>query len=543
MRMPHRIQRWIGLPILLLLVTSAWYVTAICWETPIWQHPDDYPAHSLGHAMNLEESLETGKRFQNPGLGAHPGIPFFISSWIAFKGAQWSQTGLNKTDSNGDISWRTLQHPERFWFFNKLVALILALLGTAAIWLFASAYGAGTAFICGLIYYSLSSVSWTHSFSYLTNDSFALLLAGGFGLIARPALRRNRGGAFYWWVLWGFWCGCGYLVKLNYLALFFGALTGLGVAWSTGRFGFLEAVKKGGLLFLGIASAMVCGIAIIGWASFINLLQTHFLFAAHTKLYGSGDMGILSFHEMWSAFVRAAADPFLVLAIALVVIVCIGVISRGWKDTDTAESESPLLAAMAAIIILSFLAALKHYAPHYTLITSASIAVAAAMLVGRSKRKLWRGGVLAFCVVALLTSTFWRAKDQFETRHQAAIAALADRDQILSLPINPGEYRLWTYRAPMPEFRMGFAVIYSGVDRLITKLREAEAKGFDRSSYINRTPQFPWRYIILEKLHYNSLQAVRKLDFYQPTDRLIELETVIVIDRTNGDRLQPWPGL
>ena len=531
--MKLKARQWLVLILLLSLVAGAWFWTTSRWQIPFWQHPDDYPALSLAHALNLEESLETRHRVMNLAFSVHPGLPYAIYSWLVFRAAQWGQP-----ENQGETSWKTLQAPERFWRFNQIGALVLALVGTGLIWLFAIRYGEMPAIVSGILYYCLSSITWTSGFTNLSNESFALILAGVFFLIARRILSEDPPRFLYWGIL-GLWCGIGYLVKLNYIVLTAGAFVGLATAFLLGRYRFFETLTAGLTFLIGMATSLALGVLVMGWVSFKNLLRTHYLVAIHTKVYGTGETGIWSNHEIWAAMKRLADAPYLIAAVLLVTALTVWVVAKDWR-TPERKRELPLLLMAVAVVAMNLVVTLKHYLPHYTLLTSAALPVAGALLLARFNKRLGGWLALGFCVLAITTSAIPKEMEFYNKYQQIANSANVDRAKVMALPINPGEYRLWTYHSPMKEFIIGFTAEYSGVERLKKMLREADSP--DRSSYISRSLALPWRYIILDRRYYPDVEAVRRLDFYQPTDRLIELETVIVIDRTQGDRFRKWDG-
>jgi hypothetical protein len=54
------------------------------WCESFWIS-DDYAMLSMAHAINLEWRLNDRVCYPAPSLAGHPGVPFYIASWLAMK--------------------------------------------------------------------------------------------------------------------------------------------------------------------------------------------------------------------------------------------------------------------------------------------------------------------------------------------------------------------------------------------------------------------------------------------------------------------------
>jgi len=68
-----------SLSLIWILVVFDW------WAMDFWHTNDEYAFLSLSHAINFEATLREHARFSDSGLGNHPGIPFYVVSWLCFR--------------------------------------------------------------------------------------------------------------------------------------------------------------------------------------------------------------------------------------------------------------------------------------------------------------------------------------------------------------------------------------------------------------------------------------------------------------------------
>jgi hypothetical protein len=143
------------------------------WCESFWIS-DDYAMLSMAHAINLEWRLNDSVCYPAPSLAGHPGVPFYIASWLAMKFSfPISSTGF---ETFSEI----VMHAEDFFLVTQKLAIIL---GGAGIFLFLLIAVRFVPFSIALLaiiaWMTISSQSLLTILS-LSNDSFALLINTAF---------------------------------------------------------------------------------------------------------------------------------------------------------------------------------------------------------------------------------------------------------------------------------------------------------------------------------------------------------------------------
>jgi len=170
-------QQW---HVVILAITVAalcffWWMLAIRMELDIWNVDDDYATHSLAHAINIEYWVTTGsprnvEYFQT----FHPGVPFQVVSWIAFRAAAFFYP-----KNSGNLVSYTLRHPELFWLANQISALLLTVFSLIGLWWLSRHLDLGF-FVAALMVFFSFPFAWIYGLLILGNESFALPLGVAF---------------------------------------------------------------------------------------------------------------------------------------------------------------------------------------------------------------------------------------------------------------------------------------------------------------------------------------------------------------------------
>src|ERR1700712_4049397 len=92
------------------LLLAIWIYFGLLHAIPYWQGETDYSWYSLSQAFTLESDL-AGHPAENAGFYAHPGIPFGIVSWLAFR---LSTIGIA---TSADRITFAIQHAEHYWLW------------------------------------------------------------------------------------------------------------------------------------------------------------------------------------------------------------------------------------------------------------------------------------------------------------------------------------------------------------------------------------------------------------------------------------------
>jgi hypothetical protein len=251
-------------------------------------------------------------------------------------------------------------------------------------------------------------------------------------------------------------------------------------------------------------------------------------------VYGSGEAGFASLAAIddaaWNLF-QTGILAYIVISVAFLLI---ATMFSQW--IAGAFNRAAALWATAALtgLAVALTAVLKHYQPHYVVAVSAMLPFALSPALGHHRIRWLAAGITAIglFVTSSLTPKF------FGELSSVGFLAAKDEAVIAAMPLQSGEARLWTYRAPTRSFAEGFVVGLSGISRLDKDLQDPRRQEFSSFSRVNR----PYRYVVLDRHYYPDLESVRHASgSLEPTqgfmvrleksDRLHLLETMIVVER------------
>jgi hypothetical protein len=517
--------------LLAIAVFSAWLTIFILWPIPFWQTGNDYVYLSLAHAIHFETALHETVN-ADPALANHPGIPFYVASWLALRGAAFS-------DSGNDIVRSALAHPDRFFVATKIIGGLITAAGIGAAWLLLRGIPAFWRCLAILSFFAAAPASYRYGLVFLGNETFALPLAVLlFWAVDRCA--KTPPEANFSWLLLGAAAALGYTVKLLYLDLLVAALAVALIDswWNTPALGLrlvLEFSRRIALIL--IAFFVVTGsilLTVLGHDGLNDLLRFHSSIFTHSGIYGSGDIGFVStaaVHQALLSWFAETALPYLIPLAAASLCVVLGAKFKA----HTLDRRTALAAAGALAAILSASAAiLKHFDSHYVVAICALLPFVLSPVFALRRTK-W---IAAAGILACLGWTTFRAGLEFSKDSKEAAAIIDDEAEIRAMPLAPGEARLWTYRVPTQEFAAAFVASYSGVGSIMATLADPARQDFSSYSMVKR----PYRYIVLDRKNFPDANAVRKvegsLDRTQalfvplaPDDKIHELRRLIVVEK------------
>lgn len=521
---PAFIKRYSVCVVLILGVTAAWYLIGIRNTVSFWYTDDDYAYLSLAHALSFDQWLHGDPQIGDQALGQHPGLPFYLLSWIAFKIAlpASAQSFIQVLGEGSDA-------PERFWFVSRAIALLLTLGGVALTFRAAAGKLAiVTAAVATIWFLAASDQTWV-AMSRLGIESFALPYALLFYLAARNVFCDQRRSVMAW-LIFGLVGGLGYTLKFHYIAFALGSAAGLMAMLAVGSCRLSEAFK------LGIAYAMgfILGFGslampMLGRNRIVELLKFHFGIATHSGYYGEGEANVVSPAQVLQALDLLTRTPAFIVALLLVVAGATYVMLTRWSDRDWRDSGFPLGVALLVALSLSFFAVLKHFQPHYLVVPISVIPVLLLYLAENAVPRLASGifvalaGVLGVCWLPFTLLHF----DFIQRSYFAAEARLKeDVTAIEARPLGRNEIRVWDYRVPVRGFAVGFVVGYAGSSTMSEWYRLADL----RDRVFGSVPRRSWRYAILRKGDTTGEHA-RKWREFEPGDRIEALRETTVIER------------
>jgi len=515
------------------LLIPIWVIICYGWPISFWSSHDDYSYLALAHALSLESSLRDGLVYPDAGLIDHPGLPYYVVSWIClriaalFAGAADAVSyGLNDADG--------------FYLATRVAAGLITTATVCACWRLLAPLAAPWRLLAIGAFFAASPQSFYYGLTVLGNETFALPLAALlFWAVGRLGRAPLEGGGI--WLLLGAVAAVGYLVKPLYLNLLCAvavlaivhagyAATWLKTSWAIG------IARRGALAGAAFVGTMLFALLpLIGRTGLRNLLAFHFNIVTHTQRYGTGDPGFVSLSAVDDAattLLQTSALPYLVVSAVLLLIGTIAArrIAGTFDRAVVLWSAAALTGLGIAMAIV-----LKHYAPYYITAVSAMLPFVVAPVLGHRRLRWLAAGAIGFglFVTVPLTHEF------FSELSAARLTAAEDEAAIEAMPLQSGEARLWTYRVPSRWFAEAFVAQYSGVPRLSRSLANPQRQDFSSYSRVDR----PYRYVVLDRSYYPDLNAVREAaKSLEPTqgfmvrmekgDRLLLLKTMIVVERT-----------
>jgi hypothetical protein len=463
----------------------------------------DYTTLAIAHALNIDAWLERSppRRMVEYFQVIHPGLPLQIVSWLVYR--------VVHADDGGDSRARfaaLAAEPDRFLRGSQVACLLLTLTALCGLWTWARPLGRWVALTACILPFGYGDFR-EFALWRLGNETMAFPLALLAAATARPALMGLRFARLHA-VAFGAACGIAYLNKLNYLAWPLAAACGFAVAWIVARGERPAALRGLGAFAAGFAVAVVgLGALLLGPEGLLAMLESHWAFFRHSGLYGKGATGVLSTQALAAALALLWLPSYrygLLLVVALVVLSATGLAVQ-FRRPPHRRGEIALHAFLAAGVLLGFLAALKHFNPHYLVPPVALAAFLFARTATSLPRALAMGAAVVLVAAALISARFNLPDLHFERAEASAYRA--DHALIDALPLAAGEVRVWGYQTRTLPASLAFAVHMSGelwaldaLDRRWPRDRYyniwAEDNDVYRAAEVAALRARPWRYAI-----------------------------------------------
>lgn len=518
-------------------------IFALLYPVSFWAM-SDYEPHSLANALNMAYRLADLKMYTPLGMSYHPGVPFYLMSWLALAliGHPLGSDGIGLF--NGLVD-----HIETFYL---MMIFFAGLVGAAGIFVFArsaQALAPAGVTIGGLALWLFSLPATMFTFVSPGMETFALLINALFlWILVKLAYQHEIGERFV--ILAGYIGALAYLNKLSYLYIPFALITAIVVKLVFYR---TDRRRSAWLVSLFVVSfifaVLVVGFFIIGWQAFRDALVFHKQVILGSGLYGKGDAGVMSGSVVWNNLMAISANRAYGIAIALLAGIGLGI---GGLVTAFKKPEhlpvAVLSIGVAVAATLSALAVLKHYNEHYTAAVSATLP--ACVVAGYLLSKAWAWGVeaayslvVAVAVLLMAYPVTGSLAARLTFYSEQSRLARADMQQIAALTAGDSRAIYYTYRSPFAQFGEGFVIDFASIPRLTEaylKSRPNVLNTLTASKSIATREKEIGTYVI-DRKYFNSADLVRNapnLDLlglkpvrYQEGDRLIELQTVFLLVR------------
>ena len=535
--------RWI-LPY--IFVIGLWVYFCILNSVPFWQISDDYPWHSISHALSIESSF-LGYPAINHGVFGHPGIPWGYACWIAYKLAQ-----LSFPPFNNEFEIFT-NEVESYWLYASLLALILTLVGMFFLnYIFRKSM---TRFFIGVGILFAASSAYLHSaLTILKIESFALIYITIFYFLIYKWFddsEKQQLAVFRFKVLrrdiltliFGALTIFGATLKIYYLAPAVGLIVALTISVWLGYIKnkiYLRTISI--YLISAFISSLFVIFIVIDWYTFNELIKWNLNMLTHSGYYGRGESGFLDADFVVTNFRKIAIQPvnigfWIITIIMLTAYISIFLVNRNieiWK-----KNNLPFFCALMVGVTIGTIGLLKHYSPHYAIPVIATLTCFPLIEDrGLLNRALI---IISFaCLLISLSVINISIKGKENSKNiDSAYSIIDDIKHIKQLPLLPQEKRVWGYRSlhsvgALPMIKQYARSSY--FTPVINDLFENDISPLDSRFRDTLT----WKYVIFPKTNYPTeesigLKTVSMFDFkvtqfeLEKKDKILELENFFVV--------------
>jgi hypothetical protein len=499
----------------------------------------DYEPLGLADALNMAYRLADLKMYKASGMSYHPGVPFYLLSWLALAIAGYP------TASDPNFFRVVIDHVEDY---HRTILLLAALVGSAGVFIFVRAVRnlvPISVALAAVLLWLVSTPATVEMFMSPSIDSFAILLNALFLAIVVP-LSYEKDLDPRVLALAGAVGALGYLNKLSYiyvpLALSVAILSKLILCRVRPLRSFgLIAIYVGSLLLV----ILVVAFFVMGWDAFRDLREYHESVIWGSGLYGGGDPSVVSSTEVWRAIVSIPANRAYAVPIALFGggALAVGGLITGLK----LKSQLPvavLSTASASAAVLSALFVIKHYDLHYTAGVSATLPACFVCfyLLAQAWQIKFRSIVAAAVVAAMLVMGNEIRAPLISTLYsRVGVGSLAQADlrEINSYLAESSRTVEFGYRAPFADYGKGFVVVLGSVPRMTDEYLRNSPRTI--SSLVARLASRDVGAYVIDKGYFPTAESVKVASNvvllgqvpvkFKDTDKLIELRTVFLLIR------------
>ena len=523
--------RFVLLFAVLMALALLWLIANFFPRLDFWSFVGDYPMLSLAHALNVQAWFESGLRQVGYFQEFHPGIPFQLASWLAFRIAQI----FYPPDVTNSIQY-TLRDPDLFWSVSQLLALCLGLVGAIGLWRLSRRLSAGFAIAAMLVFFSFRP-AWTYGLATLSIDTFALPMAVLFFTVTAYAFRAEKRSLIFWGLL-GSLGGLAWLLKLNYIVWSLAAGVGLLVQLALRSVTLRQFALRAGFFALSFgAVGAILGMVFLGPAGLAQTIDYHTGVATHAGYYGGGSSSFVDWNTIAINLQTIAGRTDLWVATVVLLALIASVVIKRRRDSAWLKVNLPIAACLVTSILLGYAAALKHLNDHYLLVAAAVLPLVILWLGQVSNRSI--GRFLAPVVIILVGVA---AIGYFQERsgslwHMRAMSR--DSETINSLPLTDGNVRLWSYRVNAGAYIANFTAAMSQVPSYFDDVKKVFPQDLEYDMWGTQVQfnhewtspdRVPWQYAIFDLNYFPDFTSLPSY-FQENGTEIRKLNTVLVIGR------------
>ena len=504
-----------------------------------WNFTDNEPL-GLADALNLAHRLADFRMYPAPGLMGHPGVQFYLMSWLAL-----AFTGYPLAVAGQDFFRAVIDHVEDY---HRAIVFIAAFVGAAGVYIFARTalklipIGATAV---ALLIWLMSTPATILYFMSSGFESIAILVNSLFLVIlVRLAFDRDIDPTVV--ILAGCVGAFAYLNKLSYVYIPLALVSAIFWKAVFCRTGWLRGAALVTLFVFSFVGAIaVVAYLIIGWDSFGALRRFHRDVILGSGLYGGGDQVVVSREGLRQAIMAIPGDKSYAMPLALIaggVLFIAGLVAGFRNRQNHGVAVIGIGAGLAALF--SALIVVKHYDIHYTAGVSAALpgCVLACCLFARDWNSKVRFSALAVASVVVLFMAgpvLLNVRDVLATRSDTTRLASEDMKDINAHTAGMKRVVDFAYHVPFSQYGEGFVVYYANIPRL-TREYLRNRQGVTNSITEQSVSEDVGAYVI-DKGCFPDVETIKNapnLDLLGPKpvrfdadDKLIELRTVFLLIR------------
>ena len=499
----------------------------------------DYEPLGLANALNMAYRLADLRLYAAEGMTNHPGVPFYLMSWLALALSGHPVAAGGQEPFFRDV----VDHVEDY---HRAAVYVAALAGSAGVFAFARTalklIPTGVTAIA-LLAWLVSTPATILCFMYTGFEPVGLLINALF-LVVLAALAFDREINPRVIVLAGLVGAFAYLNKLAYAyvplalvcAIFWKAYFG-GIGWR--RTTALIALS----FFTFVAVVVATGYFIIGWKAFVYLLRFHRNVILGSGLYGGGQRVVVSGEGVWRAIMAIPGDRAYAVPLALIAGVALNIagVIAGFRNRQNAGLAVMGYRRRPGCAVFG---AQRDEALRLPLHGGriGDVAGLCAGLLSVCAGLEFQGSLdrRCGCSLAILLMTgpvLLEVRDVLASKVNATRLAVADMKEVSAQTAGMERAVDFNYRVPFPQFVEGFIVHYAGVPRLTEQY--VRTRGGVTNDILGETSGEIGAYVF-DKNYFDAqaIMSAPNLDTRQPEperfdphDKLIELHTVFLLIR------------
>jgi hypothetical protein len=505
-----------------------------------WSSTDNEPL-GLANALNLAYRLSDFRMYPAIGLTGHPGVQFYLMSWLALAISGHPVVPAAQEHFFRDV----IDHVEDY---HRAIVCIAAFVGAAGVYVFARTalklIPVGATVVALLIWLvsTPATILWFMSSGF---ESVAILINGLFLVIlVRLAFDREINPAVV--ILAGCIGAFAYLNKLSYIYVPLALVSAIFWKAVFRRTGWLRGTALIALFVCAFAMAILAtAYLIIGWDAFRALLKFHRDVFLGSGLYGTGNKVVVDPEGVRRAVTSIPGESTYAIPLALIAggALFIAGLVTGFRDRQKdVVAVMGIGAGLAALF--SALIVVKHYEYHYTAGVSAALpaCVVACCLFARS----WNSGVrvsavaITWSAVLLMAGpVLLKVRGALVSQSESTRLALEDMKEVSAQTAGMKQLVEFSYRVPFPQYGEGFVIHHAGVPRLTQEY--LGDKGGVISSMTEHFVTDDIGAYVIDRNYFPDVEAVKRaaqLNLlgqkpvqFSADDKLIQLRTVFLLIR------------